>query len=216
MEARVRALRGVEISHGSRLLAAAFAEDPFIGHFFVHRGRRRLALPPFFRAVLHELADAGAVFALETEGTLAGVAAWVPPESAPAGRRARRLAQIASLQVRMLFPRAAVRLHAGFEALAASHPPERHWYLAFVGIDPRRQRRGLGRSILEPVLARADDQAVPCYLETPFPDTRAFYETLGFEETAELHPVAGAPPIWTMTRPAEPTTVPRENGTRRT
>jgi DNA-binding transcriptional regulator/RsmH inhibitor MraZ len=57
------------------LLAAAFAEDPFIGHFLTHPRRRRLALPAFFRAVLHELADAGAVFALETQDALAGVAA---------------------------------------------------------------------------------------------------------------------------------------------
>jgi predicted acetyltransferase len=109
---------------------------------------------------------------------------------------------VASLEVRALFPGAAPRLHAGFEALAASHPPEPHWYLAFVGIDPAQQRRGLGRTILAPVLARADADAIPCYLETPFPDTRAFYKTLGFDETDELHPVAAAPPIWTMTRPA--------------
>jgi ribosomal protein S18 acetylase RimI-like enzyme len=132
-----------------------------------HPRRRRLALPAFFRAVLHELADAGAVFALETQDALAGVAAWAPPDPTGAGRRSRRLARVAFLEVRALFPGAAPRLHAGSEALAASHPPEPHWYLAFVGIDPAQQRRGLGRTILAPVLARADADAIPCYLETP-------------------------------------------------
>src|SRR6201987_575229 len=47
-------------------------------------------------------------------------------------------------------------LHAGFDALRASHPAQPHWYLAFVGTDPRQQRRGLGRTILTPVLERAD------------------------------------------------------------
>jgi GNAT superfamily N-acetyltransferase len=201
MEASVRRLRGDEIRQASRLLAAAFADDPFIGHFFAHPRRRGLAFAPFFRTVLHELTHAGGVFALEAEEALAGVAAWAPPDGAPASHRSRRLTRLASLQVRALFPRAAPRLQAGFEALGASHPSVPHWYLAFVGIDPLRQRRGLGRAILAPALARADDEAVPCYLETPFPDTRAFYKTLGFDETDELYPVPGAPPIWTMTRP---------------
>jgi ribosomal protein S18 acetylase RimI-like enzyme len=196
-----RPLRREEFRRASRLLAAAFADDPFIGDFFTDRGRRRLALPPFFRTVLHELADGGALFALETAGSLAGVAAWAPPEAAAPGGRSRRLAWIASREVDALFPRAARRLRAGFETLAVSHPTGPHWYLAFVGIDPHQQRRGLGRAILAPVLARADEHAVPCYLETPFPDTRAFYRSLGFEETGRLHPVPGAPAIWTMRRP---------------
>jgi hypothetical protein len=56
------------------------------------------------------------------------------------------------------------------------------------------------------VLERADREHRICYLETPFPDTRAFYRKLRFADTAELRPVAGAPPIWTMTR--EPHTTP--------
>jgi hypothetical protein len=50
------------------------------------------------------------------------------------------------------------------------------------------------------VLEQADRDGRPCYLETPFPDTRAFYRKLGFADTAEVRPVAEAPPIWTMTR----------------
>jgi len=202
MEAMVRALRRHELSDGSRLLARAFAEDPFIGHFLGDRRRREMAFPRFFRAALHALVDAGTVFGVEAEGALAGVAAWAPPEFAAVARRSRLLAGFASLEVRALFPRAAPRLVAGFAVLGESHPDEPHWYLAFVGIDPRQQGRGLGRTLLSPVIDRADDAGVECYLETPFPKTRVFYRRLGFHDTAELHPVAGAPTIWTMTRPA--------------
>jgi len=51
-----------------------------------------------------------------------------------------------------LFPRAAPRLLSGFDKLGESHPEEPHWYLAFVGIEPDRQRRGLGRILLAPVI----------------------------------------------------------------
>src|SRR5229473_1980483 len=132
---------------------------------------------------------------------LVGVAAWAPPEVAAIGR-SHFLVRFASFEVRALFPRAAPRLLAGFAELGEHHPPERHCYLAFVGIDPRQQRRGLGRTLLAPIIERADDAGIACYLETPFSKTRVFYRRLGFEDADELHPVAGAPTIWTMTRPA--------------
>ena len=201
MGTSVRRLRDDEARAASRLLADAFAHDPFIGHFFRDRNRRRLALPSFFRAVLHELLPAGAVYALDADGALAGVAAWAPPRGQP---RRPLPARLASLEVRALYPRAARRLWSGFAALGDRHPAAPHWYLAFVGVRPGAQRRGFGQLLLAPVLARADAEGVACYLETPFPDTRAFYRRLGFEETAELEPVRGAPRIWTMTRSAAP------------
>lgn len=199
MESRARPLREGEVPAASRLLAAAFARDPFIGWFFRDRRRRRLALPRFFATVLYELLPGGAVFAIEQDGSRAGVAAWIPPAVEPRpGLRAR----LSALQVRALFPRAAPRLAAGFSTLGEHHPSFPHWYLAFVGIDPSTQGRGLGRALLEPVHAKADAEGIACYLETPFPNTRSFYARLGYEETAELEPVAGAPSIWTMIRPA--------------
>jgi ribosomal protein S18 acetylase RimI-like enzyme len=99
-----------------------------------------------------------------------------------------------------LFPRASSRLLDGFAVLAEHHPQLPHWYLAFVGIEPSAQGRGAGGALLRPVLARADEDRTTCYLETPFPATLTFYRRLGFEVTAELKPVAGAPPVWTMTR----------------
>lgn len=204
MEPQVRLLRSGEIRRASFLLAEAFAADPFIGHFFNHRRRRELALPRFFRAVLHEFADGRALYALEDGATLAGVAAWMPPEGVKTGPRSRRLSRFASWEVRVLFPRAAPRLLAGFDTLGQRHPEQPHWYLAFVGIDPRRQRGGFGSKLLAPALELVDAAGVACYLETPFPDTRAFYRRLGFEETSELRPVIGAPIVYTMIRPAAP------------
>lgn len=203
-DTNVRPLRPGEVRRASVLLSGAFAGDPFIGHFLRDRRRRELALPRFFRAVLHELLPAGAVYALEAEGVLAAIAAWLPPSGPAGSRRSEVLARIAGLQVRALFPRASRRLLAGFEALGERHPQEPHWYLAFVGVEPRWQHRGLGRALLAPTLAEADGAGIPCYLETPFPDTRAFYIRLGFQENGQLRPVDGAPPIWTMTRPAVP------------
>jgi ribosomal protein S18 acetylase RimI-like enzyme len=73
------------------------------------------------------------------------------------------------------------------------HPPDPHWYLAFVGIEPAFQSRGVGEALLAPALAIADQTRALCYLETPFPRTHAFYERLGFVRYAEQNPFVGAP-----------------------
>lgn len=202
MAPTVRLLRRAEAHRASLLLAAAFADDPFIGWFLRDSRRRRLALPRFFRSVLHDLLAGNAVYAIETDEQLRGIAAWAPPGATGPPRAAWSRAGIAAFEFRALFPHAAEPMLRGFESLAAHHPEAPHWYLAFVGIDPGWQRHGLGRLLLEPVLEQADADANACYLETPFPDTKRFYEGLGFVETDRLHPVAGAPPIITMTRPA--------------
>ena len=126
----------------------------------------------------------------------------MPPGDLRSSRRSQFLARAAGLELRALFPRASPRLLAGFGALAQRHPQRSHWYLAFIGVEPRWQRHGFGRALLAPALAKADAADIPCYLETPFPETRAFYVRLGFKDAELLRPVEGAPPIWTMTRAA--------------
>jgi GNAT superfamily N-acetyltransferase len=204
---RVRQLRSSEVATAASLLAHAFADDPFLGYSLADPPRRRLALPSFFAAVLYELIDSQAVYVCEQRDGVVGVAAWLPPEPKAPSREARLRARLASARVRLLFPQAAPRVRSGFEALAADHPSDPHWYLAFVGIEPGEQGHGLGRQLLEPVLRRADGENRLCYLETPFPDTRAFYRKLRFTDTAEVRPIAGAPPIWTMTRRPQETPV---------
>jgi GNAT superfamily N-acetyltransferase len=95
--------------------------------------------------------------------------------------------------VRLLFPRASQGLFQGFATLEHFHPGDPHWYLAFVGIEPTIQSRGVGRALLSPVLETADRTTTLCYLETPFPRTHAFYERLGFRHHAEHDAFVGAP-----------------------
>lgn len=119
------------------------------------------------------------------------------PSAAPSRTTRARLHSAAT---RALFPRAAPLLRAGFDLAAEHHSPRPHWYLAFVGIDPSQQGRGLGRALLAPVHEQADRDGVACYLETPFPATHAFYRGLGYELVEELRSFAGGPPVWTMLR----------------
>ena len=61
---------------------------------------------------------------------------------------------------------------------------ETAWYLSIVGVTPSAQGRGIGKRLIEPTLAEADDAGVDCYLETFDPRNPGFYERLGFQAVA--------------------------------
>jgi GNAT superfamily N-acetyltransferase len=201
----VGALRRQELAEASHLLSRAFAEDPILTHYLADPIGRSVALPAFFEAVLEELMPSTQVFAARSGNELIGVAAWLPPNPKTpddeAVERARRAREI----VQRMFPLTSAELYAGFAALDELHPKDPHWYLAFVGVEPRVQRQGVGKGLLEPVLQVADETATVCYLETPFPRTHAFYERLGFRRHAEHHAFRSAPQaVVSFVRPARP------------
>ena len=200
MGQQVRKLLPSEIGEASHLLGRAFAADPFIAYLLPDARRRRWVFPPFFRTVMHHAVALGTAWASEDGGRLIGAAVWFPPDASSASQFLRIRTAANTAMVRCLFPRASSRLFGAFSSLGELHPEAPHWYLAFIGVEPGAQGRGVGRSLLEPTLARADREGTICYLETPFEQTHPFYRRHGFEITAELHPIPGAPPVWTMTR----------------
>jgi GNAT superfamily N-acetyltransferase len=183
----------------SLLLTAAFADDGILTRYMPGRRGRHVGIPAFFASVIDE--HLGTTFAATLDSQLLGVAVWAPPEPVPAGLRARsRL-----LLVRALFPRATRSLLEGLGRLEQLHPTEPHWYLAFTGVDPARHRRGIGAALLQPVLAQADHDGLVCCLETPFPETHAFYRRLGFELISSVRPFEEARPLDIMIRKPRPT-----------
>jgi GNAT superfamily N-acetyltransferase len=75
-----------------------------------------------------------------------------------------------------------------------------HWYLALLGVSPRCQRQGLGNALLTPVLQQADQEGLPCYLETFVSSNVPFYEHRGFQVVeAGVEPQSQVP-YWAMKR----------------
>ena len=192
MGIQIGSLTRDDVDRASRLLSRAFAEDPIIT-FYLRGRRRKIALPAFFAAVLEEMLPFGHVYDAQINGRLVGAAAWLPPDAVGPDDGAKRRARRYQQQVQRLFPSSSRDLYAGFSALEDFHPREPHWYLAFVGIAPSWQSRGMGRALLQPVMDLADAANRSCYLETPFPRTHPFYERLGFTRRAEHSPFPGAP-----------------------
>jgi len=178
--------------------ARAFWPDPLFGFFCRDAVQEHRALPSFFRSLIDDATRHGEVWVARTPGRCVATASWVPPGGMP--RDGRREARIYAGAIGTLVTgrnrRLALRLLSEVER---HHPREPHWYLALVGVDPRWQGRGLGRAVIEPVLARCDADGHPAYLETQKPENLAFYARFAFTVRDEVR-LPGAPPVWLLWR----------------
>lgn len=201
MAEAIEALQRRQTRATSHAVARAFDDDDWFRWLLPDAPKRYRALRRFFSSVLLDSRVHGRADVAVDGGHVVAAAAWLPPGAYPpsAARQARQGAAVASAAP--LFP---TRLALAVRALAETqrvHPKEEHWYLALLGTDPSRWRRGIASRLLEPVLADADSQGLPCYLETQAERNLAFYGRHGFDVRAELR-VPGCPlPLWTMWRP---------------
>lgn len=92
------------------------------------------------------------------------------------------------------------RLRVLTAELDQRRPDEPHAYLAFLGVDPDHQGTGVGTTLLREVLAVADSEARPTYLETETEANVAFYHRHGFTVIDEFDTPSGGPHLWLMWR----------------
>jgi ribosomal protein S18 acetylase RimI-like enzyme len=89
---------------------------------------------------------------------------------------------------------------AAAEGLVAPHRAAGpHWRLEAVGVLPAAQGRGIGRRLVEPVLARCDADRRLAALETSSAENVRLYRRLAFEVHHEVEVPAG-PHVWLMRR----------------
>jgi GNAT superfamily N-acetyltransferase len=133
-------------------------------------------------------------------GRLVGVAAWVPPGAYPLGVAGQARGFLGAGRAMALRPKGLRDGLRYMNAIERAHPKDPMWYLLLLVVDPSVQRAGIGAHLQEPVLERADEDGVDCYLETQSEDNLPYYRRFGYEVEAELGPVPGGPPLWTMRR----------------
>jgi GNAT superfamily N-acetyltransferase len=199
MELRVGRLGADSIRTAVSVLCQAFATDPVFSHYFPQRLDRDRVFSLIFSDLIVANRRFGSVYAAHEGFELSAAAIWRAPHATTSLWDGARSA-IAQHRMRRVSRDAAKQLSSGFAALEQLHPSEPHWYLAFVGVAPHRQGAGVGVRLLRPVLDVASAGGQSCYLETPFPQTHAFYRSLGFEIIEECSPFLGAPPVWRMIR----------------
>jgi ribosomal protein S18 acetylase RimI-like enzyme len=192
------ALLASEREAAVQLLARAFRDNPLnVAVIGSQDPAVRLRVNAHgLRSLLPTAHAHGRVRVQRVAGELAGVLIAAPPDAfpLPAASFARRWRSSLGQGLRV-----ARRWAEVFETLAPLHPPEPHWYLSTLGVDPRRQRRGLGRELLAAWLADVDRDASGAYLETDRLENVAFYERAGFVVLGETQIFSAR--VWRMRRP---------------
>jgi len=205
--ALIRPLPQNRIRDAIAVLSNAFVDDPIFNHFFPDPNDRSRVFALFFNDLIRANLRFGHVYCALDGENIIGAAVWRPPEAGEPSRIDRIRSQRTGRRIGRISNNAAAEVFAGFAQLEACHPSRPHWYLMFIGVERQCRAMHVGSSLMRPVLSLADRKREPCYLETPFPETRAFYQKQGFEMTRTSHPFRGAPAIWAMTR--EPGTGPK-------
>jgi GNAT superfamily N-acetyltransferase len=194
-----------QVSDAISVLVPAFLKDPIFNHYFPDQSVRSKVFELFFNDILRGQIKSKSAYGISDGNALSAVAVWMPPHPIEPDEDDKARGERTLEELRKLGAAGTDSIIAGFEGLAAFHPQEPHWYLMFVGVKPGTQRKGLGSQLLQQLHRQADEQGVPCYLETPFPETRAFYSSLGYQVTRELRAFGEAPQLWTMLRPPRST-----------
>lgn len=95
---------------------------------------------------------------------------------------------------------AAMRGRTAAETMAREHPKAPHLYLFTIGTRKAARGKGLGKTLISPVLEAADRKGLPCYLENSNPANTGFYRSRGFEQIKMFEPGPGGPPLEAMWR----------------
>jgi GNAT superfamily N-acetyltransferase len=176
------------------VLAEAFRHDPFHRWVFPSERAWRRGSHRLFTALLEDDLSRATIL---TTADCEGVAIWHGPGYA--SRPWWRELTFNARMLRLIGPRAPLIGH-GMSRLARLHPRQAHWYLAHLGTHPARQGKGIGSSLLSPLLAVCDANGQAAYLEASCERNLPFYQRHGFEVVAPFQLPRG-PRVYRMCRP---------------
>ena len=199
-ETQVVRLEPTQTREAAQVLGRACHDDPYWSWVLPEESKRARVLPWFMEVWAKYCLRYDEAYT--TAGRVDGAALWMPPGKYPASLVSMILAGFAIVPLRFGLG-AYRRLMSSTDFVERLHDrdiPSPHWYLPTLGVDPPRQGQGVGSALLQPILARADADGLPCYLETEKEINVPFYNRHGFEVVVEEDVPKGGPHFWTMKR----------------
>jgi GNAT superfamily N-acetyltransferase len=154
---QVRPATGDDHEAAAEALALAFADDPAWAHLLPDSATRAERLLAFFTVEIGNLTPEHRELWVAEDGSAAAV--WGRPGRwrVPLRRTLRPARRMAGVFGRRLPLATWTQLR-----LERRHPrAPKHWYLHYIGVEPRRQGHGLGAALLAPVLELCDGEGTP-------------------------------------------------------
>ncbi|HUU64223.1 MAG TPA: GNAT family N-acetyltransferase [Dehalococcoidia bacterium] len=163
------------------ILSQAFWNYPVSTYAYPDSLVREKRLPYFFQYVLHYCTRYGEVYTTSHE--MEGIAIWLPSDNYPM----TFWKLIRSVPLPVLFGlgwESGQRMKSFGDYIDSVHQrltPFEHLFLQTIGVDPHFQGKGFAGKLLRPMLARMDEEGLPCYLETVEEADVLLYEHFGFK-----------------------------------
>jgi ribosomal protein S18 acetylase RimI-like enzyme len=200
--AEIVRLETVNYDRAHWALARAFFDYNLMVYAAANANRRAAGVTALYGAILWDCFRWGEVYVTQD---VKGAACWLPPGKTTS--TLIRQIRAGMLRLPFCFRITGFNRLLAYDAMARKlhheDSPRPHWYLAAIGVDPEHQGQGIGGSLMQPILARADAQNLPCYLETHRNENVRLYEKHGFRVTHKCE-VPGHPiPVWAMLREAK-------------
>ena len=171
-------------------LVLAFCTDPLSRWFFPDPAAYLEHYPTFIRRYGGRAFDAGTVYHTHDFGA---AALWLPPDVQPDEPG------LIALLAETLSDRQRQEAWEVFEEIEELRPTEPYWHLSHIGVDPTKQRQGLGSALMKHALAPIDREGDVAYLESTNPENTALYARFGFDALGTIR-ADTMPPITPMKR----------------
>ncbi|MDD5432658.1 MAG: GNAT family N-acetyltransferase [Candidatus Omnitrophica bacterium] len=169
------------IPAAARVYMRAFHNEPLKVYLYTDEKKRDDMALAFFEFFLRYVILFGEAYA--PSPSIEGVAAWLPSEYAK--MTPELMAKVGSEGLMAKLGKEIIEqvqpIYNFIEDKHEQNAPFRHWYLAFIGVDPDFQGKGFAGKLIKPMLARIEQERLPCYLETQSEKNVSIYEHYGFK-----------------------------------
>ena len=192
----VRLAAPAEVPLLAGVLARAFAADPMVRWPMTTGDDLPARIRTMFEIV--DTAYAGEGW-LHVAGEELGVMSLLPPGSR---QREQEIADAVAPAIAALTPDGGERYERFWAWIGSLLPPEPHWLLDQVAVEPAAQGRGIGGAMLRVAIERAERDGLPLVLETGVSANVPLYARFGFSVIREADAPDGGPRIWFMGRAA--------------
>ena len=203
-QTKIARLREDQIDAATRLITEVFLIQLRVVGFDPDHDQQQAYRDGFLRLVRFFFAH-GEPYVATSAGEVAGVALWMPPHTMEQADEEAQ--EFGVSQLSDIFREPLGRLYEldrKLRVIRDENMRAPHWFLALLNISPERRGQGVSNALLQPMLLRADEGRLPCYVETVLPDMMPFYERYGFEVLAQgVDPSSGAP-WWALRREPKP------------
>jgi len=178
-------LQKPQVKPAGEMSARAFQDYPLYNYLMPDASERRNRLHYLLEFLIRYGVLYGEAYA--TSPGLEGVAVWLPPEKSrmTLWRAIRSGGFSIIFKLGMKFISRQWGINDYMSSVHEHRAPFPHWYLFVLAVDPVLQGKGYAGNLLRAMLARIDEEHLPCYVETEREENVSMYQHYGFKVVEE-------------------------------